>query len=68
MGELLQARCLQERPGRPGELRVAQGDPLVDGTAPLEVERRTQAPHRPHRPVAQALGGWRQLLEYVVDI
>ena len=64
MGGLLQARCLQEHPGRPGELRVAQGDPLVDGTAPLEVERRTPAPHRPHRPVAQALGGRDRVVQH----
>jgi len=38
------------------ELRMAQGDPLVDGTVSLEVEGRPPAPHRPHRTVAQTLG------------
>ena len=36
---------------------VAPGDPLVDAAAPLEVERRPPGPHRPSRPVAQAVGG-----------
>lgn len=31
-------------------------DPLVDAPAPLEVDGRPLAPHRPPRPVAQAGG------------
>jgi hypothetical protein len=50
-------RGLQVHTRSPRRLRLASGDPLADETAPLGVERRPQAAHRPRRPVAQAISG-----------
>jgi RNA-directed DNA polymerase len=57
LGQLLPARSLQTHHERPRELRVVEGDPLVDEAAPLELEGRPSTLHRPCRSVAQTLGG-----------
>jgi hypothetical protein len=57
LGQLLPARSLQTHPGLPGKLGVAQGNPLVDVAAPLELVGRSSPVHRPPGSVAQTDGG-----------
>jgi RNA-directed DNA polymerase len=51
VGQLPQARRLQEHPWLPRKLRVPQGDPLVDGATPLEVQK-TSAGTSPTTPAS----------------
>ena len=67
LGQLLQARGVQDHLEGPGPVRMATGDQLVDGAASLEVEGRPPTLHRPQRPVAQALGGRDRTVPHGLD-
>ena len=57
LGRLLPARGMQDHAEDPGPLRVAAGEQLVDGAAPLDVDRPASTLHRPARPVATTVRG-----------
>jgi hypothetical protein len=52
--QLLQIRSRQEHHANPRYFRLAAGCPVADATAPLELDRSSKAPHRPHRPLEDA--------------